>query len=722
MKFRDTEIFSENWHWLAPRVFQLRSHINVRRRSYRGKTSYVIEDAVSNRFIRLSPPLYEFVAHFDDKTSLGELWEKHLQAYPNTAPSQQEVVNCISQLHSAGVIVSDHPLSSELLYEKYQTDRNNRLKKQWMQFLFLRIPLVNPDNFLKKTLPFGNFLFSKLMGYIWLIVVSAGLFVAFSNARGLIESGSGLFDPGNWLLLYLVWAVVKLLHELGHAYACRSRGGQVTAMGVMLLVFIPIPYVDATSAWRFRSKYDRVLVASAGMLVEFFCAAIAVFIWSQTSSESLINQLAYNLIFLASVSTILFNINPLLRFDGYYIFSDLMDTPNLQTRSTRHLKYILERYVFGLFNSPQPEGNRRESSYYVTYGLLSGLYRIFIFAVILLFVAEQFWGLGILFALTGAVIFIVLPISKFIRYLSTAPQLQTVRNRVKQVSFALLISLIILLAVVPFPRSIIAPVIVQPSSEDLIYAPVAGLIEQIVKSGERVDIGQPLIQLSNREFEFSLKQLQAQQTEYMGLRDWAMVAQPEIIAALSSSIVANSDRIEKNNADLQKLILDAETSGIWVATSEGGFTSGQLIEKGSSLGQIVNANTEGKVTIVIDQQQAAAVFSEQPNEAIIRFKGAAFQPIRIENLELLENQQQRLSNASLGWAGGGPIPVDSQDPEGTLALEPFYEITAHIPLLDKEAPQWLNRSGLAKISLQPEPLIWQATRKVRQLFQRRLRL
>ena len=722
MKFRETEIFSEHWHWLAPRILRLRSHTSVRRRSFRGKTSYVIEDAVSNRFIRLSPILYEFVAHFDGKTRLGDLWEKRLQDSPHNAPSQHEIVNCISQLHSAGVIVSDHPLSSDLLYEKYQLDRSSRLKKQWMQFLFIRIPLINPDRFLKRTLPLGRFLFSKWMGYIWIAVVAAGLFVAFSNARELIEGGSGLLDPGNWLLLYLVWAVVKLLHELGHAYACRSRGGQVTAMGVMLLVFIPIPYVDATSAWRFRSKYDRVLVAAAGMLVEFFCASIAVFVWSQTSAESLTNQIAYNLIFLASVSTILFNINPLLRFDGYYIFSDLMDTPNLQTRATQHLKYLLERYVFGLFNSSQPEGSRRESFYYVIYGLLSGFYRIFIFAVISLFVAEQFWGLGILLALVSGVIFITLPLSKFIRYLSSAPQLDTVRPRVTRVSLAFLFGLTAILAFVPFPRAVIAPVLVQPSSEDLIYAPITGWVDHVAKSGDRIDIGQPLMKLTNQAFEFSLKELQAQQAEYAGLRDWAMVAQPEMVAAITSSIAANSNRINKTNDDLNQLNLFAKTAGTWVMASEKNLSKGQLVEKGSALGQIVHASTRGKATIVIDQNQAASIFAEQPNEAIIRLKGMAFEPIILTGLSLLDIQQQRLSNASLGWAGGGAIPVDSQDSEGTLSLEPFYEINAFIPLPANNATQWLNRNGLAKISLQPEPLLWQGIRKLRQLFQRRLRL
>ncbi len=144
---------------------------------------------------------------------------------------------------------------------------------------------------------------------------------------------------GNLVLLYLGLIFIKTVHEFGHAIFCRKYGGEVHVMGVMLMIFTPMPYVDATSSWSFRERYKRVLVGAAGMIVELFVAALATFVWAKTAPGTL-HSLAYNMMFVASVSTLIFNINPLLRFDGYYILSDLIEIPNLNQRATGQLTHL----------------------------------------------------------------------------------------------------------------------------------------------------------------------------------------------------------------------------------------------------------------------------------------------------------------------------------------------------------------------------------------------
>ena len=167
-----------------------------------------------------------------------------------------------------------------------------------------------------------------------------------------------MLAPGNLVLLYLGMVVIKTLHEFGHALFCRKFGGEVHVMGVMLMIFTPMPYVDATSSWSFRQRSKRVLVGAAGMIVELFVAALATFLWARTGPGTL-HTLAYNMMFVASVSTLIFNINPLLRFDGYYILSDLLEIPNLNQRAIGQLRHLAESKLFGVKPSESPAGTRR---------------------------------------------------------------------------------------------------------------------------------------------------------------------------------------------------------------------------------------------------------------------------------------------------------------------------------------------------------------------------
>ena len=154
--------------------------------------------------------------------------------------------------------------------------------------------------------------------------------------------------------------VIKTVHEFGHSFACRRFGGEVHTMGIMFLLFTPIPYMDATASWSFRSRWQRALVGAAGMIVEVFVASLATFVWASTAPGT-IHSLAYNMMFVASVSTVLFNANPLLRFDGYYILSDLLDIPNLHQRSTGLLRHFVEFMPLDTRKSINPTRSRRET-------------------------------------------------------------------------------------------------------------------------------------------------------------------------------------------------------------------------------------------------------------------------------------------------------------------------------------------------------------------------
>ena len=294
--------------------------------------------------------------------------------------------------------------------------------------LSLRFPLFKPEKFLAQTAYLVRPLFTAPGAFLWLAVVGAALVLAGLHWQELTENVTDRVLSGqNLVLLWLVYPLIKALHELGHGYAIKVLGGQVPEMGIMLLVFMPVPYVDASSSSAFREKWRRLLVGAAGMLVEIFVASLALFCWL-VLSPGFLRSICFNVIFIASISTILFNGNPLLRYDGYYILSDLLGIINLAQRGTSYLGYLFKRYAFGLHEAEPPYTGPGERFWFVFYTIASAIYRIFLYFGIFLFISGKFFLVGILLGLWSIVGLVLVPAFKKIRYVMTDPSLRDKRS------------------------------------------------------------------------------------------------------------------------------------------------------------------------------------------------------------------------------------------------------------------------------------------------------
>jgi putative peptide zinc metalloprotease protein len=266
--------------------------------------------------------------------------------------------------------------------------------------------------------------FSWAGAVIWLVVVGYGIFLAGLHWTQLTENITDrILAPGNLVILWLVFPFLKAFHEFGHAFAVKVRGGEVHEMGIMLLVFTPIPYVDASAASAFRNKRERVLVGAVGMIVEVFIAALALFLWTSIEPGP-VRAVAFNIILIASVSTLLFNGNPLLRYDAYYILADLLEIPNLAQRGIGYIGYLFQRYLLAAKDVEPPFSAPGERVWFVIYTIAAFFYRIFIFTSIILFIAGKFFFIGVLFACWGIFSMFVMPLGKIVRFLATSPKLR----------------------------------------------------------------------------------------------------------------------------------------------------------------------------------------------------------------------------------------------------------------------------------------------------------
>jgi putative peptide zinc metalloprotease protein len=714
-----TQTFSESWYRIANQRLSLRSGVKVQRQNYRGQRWIVLENPFSNQFFRIRPSAYEFVARLRPDRTVQEVWQQCLDRFPDEAPGQEAVLRLLAQLYHANLLQYDLATDSVQLFERYRKQRQRETRGRWLNIMFMRFPLLDPDEFLDRTLPLVRKLISPIGGLIWLGVVIAAIKVAIDHLPELKDQSQSVLSPDNLFLLYAGLILGKTLHEFGHAYFCKRFGGEVHVMGIMLMIFTPIPYVDVSSSWGFRSRWQRVLVGLAGMIVEVFVAAIATFIWANTG-PGVVHNLMYNMMFVASVSTVVFNINPLLRYDGYYILTDLIEMPNLYQRSMRQLRHLVERYWFGVKKSDSPAENRREVSWFVGYGVLSGIYRVIVFAGILLFVADRFLLLGLIMAAICFISWVTVPLTKLIIYLASSPQLDRNRPRAVAVVLGLVALLLLLLDIIPFPHHFRAPGVLESRNWTQVVNDTAGSVSEVTAApGKRVTRGQELLRLVNRELDLDLAAMRASLTETQARLRQAMSEQTANLKPLESKLASVTKNLERLEADRAALSIKARTDGIWVSPQANEWV-GRWVTKGTALGLIIDpAAFEFSATVV--QADVDRLFNQKFPRAEVRLPGEAGSLLLVNNLRVVPAEQQNLRTAALGWGSGGPIPVAANDPDARRALEPFFEVRGDItPARGVELIH--GRTGRARFDLPPEPLLPRWIRQLRQLLQKRYQI
>ncbi len=715
------QTFSESWHRVANLRVALRPSVDIRKQLFRGQTWYVLQDPFSNNFYRLRPEALYFVKRLQQNFTIAEIWQQCLERNPETAPGQEEVIQLLAQLHHANLLFCDLPVDSQQLFSRYKKQRQRELRSTFSNLMFLRIPLFDPSRVLDRIPLVSKLLTSRVAAMIWVLMIFLAGKALIDNAPLLAMEAKNLLNLNNLLLLYTGLLISKTAHELGHTLICRKYGGEVHSVGIMLIVFTPLPYMDATASWAFRARQQRIMVASAGMLFEFFTAACAALIWANSGPGTL-HSLAFNLMVVASVSTLVFNLNPLLKYDGYYILSDLLDIPNLQDRSISQLKQ-----VFGCWLSGQPQpavdnGSVREKYLLFGFAMLSGGYRILVYGSIILFVADRYLLLGTSMALFCLFTWVIRPVSRFACYLLNDQRLRGRRTRILFVGSSCLAVLFGLLMFVPAPHSFRAPGILEADSLHPILTESAGqLIELPQENNERVEKGSILARLINPELAFEIAALTAQQAEVKTLLQQRIAqAGAETRDILQQQLLNLDEKLARLQQQQQQLTIVAPHGGIWFGRKSLPQKEAWL-PRGSELGKLVSGK-DYSFSAVISQEEAANIFSQQQLDQVgVRLNGQSSKLLKVSSYEVIPFQQQQLPSAALGWNAGGSIAVSSDDQQGLKTLEPYFRIDA---VLDKTPGGTLNHghSGQIRFDLQAKPLLQQLIRSTRQFFQQRYQL
>ncbi len=721
--------FHESWYRVSALRPRLLPSVRVYRQHFRGQMWYVLEEPATNQFSRLSEQAYYFVGLLDGRRTVAEAWKVCNEQLGDGAPTQGEVIHLLGGLYSSNLIQAELPPDTESLFNRYKTRTKRQIQGQLTNLLFIRIPLFDPDHFLNRWVNIFGTVFSKTGLVLWCILVSAGLYFVIGNFGKFASQSYDILSGHNLILLYLSFAFIKTIHEFSHSFACKKfgrlygTGGQVHAMGIMFLVFFPLPYMDASSAWAFRNKWHRVVVGAAGMLGEIAVASIAAIIWANTS-EGTFQVIMHNLIFIASVSTLLFNGNPLLRFDGYYILSDLIEIPNLGPRSRKYLYYLVKRYCWGMKNARSTAQNLGERVWFVFYGISSTIYRIFISIRILFFLnnrlPEQLFFLVPLLAGAAFIGWVLVPIFRFVHYLFAGHELARNRFRALATTGAVFVLLLCVTGIVRFPDYARVEGVVKPVRLSTVYAKANGFVKEFLPSGRRVK-GQETVLLKavNPQLEAEKKFLEAERKVLeVGLRraDTENVTAAQI---LEQKLAALAEKIKRVDKELSSLELRAPACGTWVAWDIESIL-GQYTKRGQGIGYVISLE-DMQIRGTAGQSIAAMLMEEAYEKVELRVKGRPELSFAGVKDKIVEAGQDVLPTAALGHRAGGPIVTEIEDKRGMRAVERYFEVHI-IPENSEELRLLAGQRVVARFELASKPLAVQWWRAVRQLFQRRFHI
>lgn len=704
------------WQKLEVLRPSLPRHIEFQRRDYNGELWYLLHDKSNGRFHRLTPSAYRLLSFMNGRNLLPQILQSasapEFYDSEDEIPTRDELIHLLQYLHVADLLVCDMPPSTQELFARQQQKKKQRWLQVLMNPLVWKFSLGNPNNFLDKLAPVARAITSPTMAVIWLLCIGYALLQATMHWTELTHGQlDKILSPHNLFLLWLTYPLLKVIHELGHGLFTKAWGGDVHEFGVIFMLGTPLPYVDASAATAFKTKRQRMLVSAAGMAVELFLAALALLLWLNLEA-SLLKDILYNIILIGSVSTLFFNGNPLMRYDGYHLLTDAFDQPNLASRANQQISYLVRRYGYGLQGLHSPAASTAEASFLSAYSIAALFYRIFILGSIILLAAYYFPKLGLVLAIWLIGFQLILPIIKYILFVTQSPALQPTRKRAVTLVAGSAAAFILFLSLVPMPLSTSAEGVIWLPDNARIKAEASGEITEVfVADGAQVTQGQAIVQLTNPVLTTNLTFKQASLREYEARLQQAWSDDRSKALLLSQDTDAIRAEVEILQHRVDNLILRSPSSGRLRITKHYQLL-GSYLAQGDSIA-LIETREPLRVRAALTQEEIGLV--RQTTKSVeLRL---ASSPARA-NSAIISQQVPagtfELPSPVLGAKGGGRITLDATKPEGTKTTQMIFLVDVTAPDIIQEGQ--FGERAYVRFYHPAQPLGAQWSRALQQLF------
>jgi putative peptide zinc metalloprotease protein len=573
-----------------------------------GLPAWLLYDAIRNKYFSLGLTAFKLIKNWKGGEDIKNFEKKINSSGIDT--SEEEIKSFISFLHQNNLIIQ--PTGQNIAYLMQQ---KNSMKKSWLMhaihnYLFFKIPLFKPDDWLSKTLKYVKHFASKKFRNLVYFFGFIGLFLVVQQLETFKSTFLYFFSFQGLMLYFLTLVFVKCLHELGHAYIAKYYGCRVSAIGIAFLVFFPFLYTDTTDAWRLRNHKERLLINFGGILTELHLALIATFIWAVLPDGGF-KSAAFFLATTSWISSLTINVSPFMRFDGYYVFSDWLRAENLQPRSFALARWKIRESLFGLNHPPPEEINPSRRWTFIVYAWATWVYRFFLFLGIALLVYHfAFKILGIILFVIEIHWFILLPI---IREIKNWYKLKTEIRFNKQTKRTLIIILSLLMILfLPWKSSLKIPAVYVSEKYSKVFAPYPSKIKNIlVNKDDVVEKGQELIELYSPDLDreiFSIRRkIQLTKTKINRLSKSA--GNMDQFLTLQQSLIALQSELTGLSRVKNKLILKAPIKG--KIKDFNNLSEGMWVSNFDQLLGIVHYGT-GKVKGFIKEEQIERFLKKNP--------------------------------------------------------------------------------------------------------------
>lgn len=708
------ELISRHWYRVASLKPRLHDQVEIHRHDYRDQIWYLLENTTTGRSHRFNPAAYQFIGMMNGERSVQDIYEQIIDKYQEHAPGQEEIIDLMSKLYESDLLKSGAQTDPDEMFERQSKQRSNKLKQRFANPVALRFALWDPEDFLNRHFHKVKWIFSKRVGVIWLLLMIYTAVEAVQHWPQINHHfGINALSPYNLLLIFLLYPPIKFMHELGHAFSAKLEGGEVHEMGINFLLFMPVPYVNVSAATHFRSRYKRILVSAAGIIVESFLAALGLLLFL-AAQPGLVQNIGFNIFLIGGVSSLFFNGNPLLKYDGYYILADTIGIPNLFQRSANYWQYLFRRYLFGMRDAVSPVSAPGEASWFVVYSLLSLGYRLGILWFIISIVTEKFFYLGVVLAIWLISLQILRPLYKAICYLLTSPALQTKRHRALTASSLITLTLVAVIGFLPIPSYTLSEGVVWQPDEVRLRTAHEGFVEAImVENNQSVTVGTPLLALHDPFLQSEVRIAQARVRE-LEARYRASRANNHFQAGIVKEElrVAESELRfirEKSSA----MSVDAFKNGELVLL-EADDLPGRFLRKGDLLGYILD-DEQPTVRMVVTQDHIGQL-RQQVTDIKIRFASESGRDFSAEILRQAPEATNRLPSAALATTGGGQLIATTDSENQLKSQEKVFLVDLMPDFQGHQIP--LGTRAYVRVSHGSEALASQWYRRLRQVFLR----
>ena len=497
---------------------RLRPDLIIQPQKHRGQTCYVVKDPVNLRYYRFQVREHFLMRLMDGRRTLADAHREFEQNFRPARLTLEEIEGFAQLLLSASLVQSESVQSGEYLLGLRRRQARRRIVQRLTEFLYIQIPLFDPDRLLSRLFSVLSPAFTRAAVALGVgIILAAALFVGihFDAFRERLPELQGFFSWQQAVSLWCALVGIKAIHELAHGLTCKAFGGETHEMGLMILCFTPCMYCNVSDAWMIPSKWRRIAVSMAGVYVELLIASLATYVWWHSPSSPWLNHVALSLMVVCGISTVIFNANPLLRFDGYYALADWLEIPNLRERSDRFLRQRALATCLGVDVTPEPAPGVRRGSLFVTYAIASYLYRwlVMIGVIWLLYRFLKPYHLGAVGAMLAAAALISMvgrPILRVFNSWSRWKKLPTMKPTRIAASGVLLAAAAVAFFECPLPWSPVRGVGLvqwQPDGLERIYLPASAALQRVyVHDGQEVRRGAPLADFRSLDLENRLEE------------------------------------------------------------------------------------------------------------------------------------------------------------------------------------------------------------------------